>query len=182
MRKLFLFGAMLVMALFAKAQVENYISYEKEHPVLALRDGKIGWVSSEDETKVLIPFEYDGVFINTYTRIGLVAYEESVVKELVTANESCGGFEGSFPNVYYKSAYNLYEEHKDYYDELGIEKEYEYGRIVTCLEFEERFTVGSWIAFPVFVMRNGKLGAIDSVGNINPKTKCTKKWDNLYLF
>ena len=168
MRKLFLFGAMLVVALFANAQFENYTSEEKEYPVLAVRDGKIGWVSSEDKTKVLIPFEYDGVIINSYTRIGLGWYLENTVKELVTADEPCEyESSGSSQDVYYVTAHKLYEEHKEFFDvERGGMEEYKYGEIVICSGIESWYTLGSWVAFPAFVVKDGQLGAIDSAGNV----------------
>ena len=49
------------MALFANAQFDYYASDEKEYPMIAVRNGKIGWESSKDSNKVMIPFEYDGV-------------------------------------------------------------------------------------------------------------------------
>ena len=168
MRKLFLFGAMLVMALFANAQVEDLTSDEKGYPVLAVRDGKIGWVSSEDKTKVLIPFEYDGVIINSYTRIGLGWYLENTVKELVTADEPCEYESSGSPwSVYYATAHKLYLDYKDYFDEERVAmEEYKYGEIVICSGIESWFTSGSWVAFPAFVVKDGQLGAIDSAGNV----------------
>ena len=115
MRKLFLFGAMLVMALFANAQVEDLTSDEKGYPVIAVRDGKIGWVSSEDETKVLIPFEYDGVFDVSYGH-ECVTF---VYVELYTPNNN-----------------------------------------------NENGPIGEVAGPPYWVLKNGKYGLIDSVGNV----------------
>lgn len=115
MRKIFLFGAMLVMALYANAQVvieepgeatdvyeseaiearsaEEADEYDyldaEEQPVISVRNGKIGWVSSKDSTKVLIPFEYDGVichFTSGYRFIEECEYQERSAESFLGNN------------------------------------------------------------------------------------------------
>ena len=85
MRKLFLFAAVIIFisAFFAcssksagnkEANTDSLIGY----PVLAVRDGKIGWLSSKSD-KVLIPFEYDAV-IGTYFNGGGYPHSVEIVE------------------------------------------------------------------------------------------------------
>jgi hypothetical protein len=142
MRKNFLFCAMLVVVLFANAQFTSDDD-GKEHPVIAVRNGKIGWVSSKDTNKVLIPFEYDGVFLSSYIRPS----SPDDYEEYINNPPSCYGFVSTF-SFLYADAYNILDNVVD-------------------------FPPGNWVAFPVFVIKDNKLGLIDCNGKALLPFECT---------